>query len=93
MCAKSSEGKDKPSRKQKKKGELEEEPPSMLKSFIIGLAIFAAIFCPFTVAVGFLTRIWSYTGGQIIYGLPLAFLAGVIVAIPFAIVFARKASK
>ncbi len=89
MSAKTFEGKYKPS----KKGEIEVESPSMLKSFIIGLAIFAGIFCPFAVVLGYLTQIWKVTGGGIIFALPLAFIAGVIVALPFAIVFARKASK
>jgi hypothetical protein len=89
MSAKTSERKDKTS----KKGDLEVESPSMLKSFIIGWAIFAGIFCPFAVVAGFLAQIWKYTGGGIIFALPLAFVAGVIVALPFAIVFARKASK
>jgi hypothetical protein len=77
----------------KHKFQIEREPPTKKKSFIIGLAIFSAILCPFTVAAGYLAKIWNYTGGGIICALPVAFLAGIIIAVPIAYIFANKASK
>jgi hypothetical protein len=81
--------------KKSKRNKLQEEkePPTKKKSFIIGLAIFSAIFCPFTVAAGYLAKVWVYTGGGIICGLPIAFLAGIAVALPAALVFSKKASE
>ena len=98
MCAKTDPDDSETTMRSKKKGkkgkyEPKREPPTKKRSFLIGLAIFSAIICPFTVAAGFLGRVWDYTGGGIICGLPTAFIAGVIIAVPIAVIFANKASK
>ena len=98
MCAKTDPDDSETTMRSKKKGkrgkfELEREPPTKKKSFLIGLAIFSAIICPFTVAAGYLGKVWNYTGGGIICALPTAFIVGVIIAVPIAFIFANKASK
>ena len=92
MCAKA-DPEDRDTSKKKGKYDSEREPPTKMKSFIIGLAIFSAIICPFTVAAGYLGKVWLYTGGGIICALPTAFIAGIIIAVPIAFIFANKASK